>query len=113
LSVAVFIFCCAVYAFRKFKRRPQIIRPILTLSFLVVLQIALGALTLWTQRGGAEIAYFEPVPLVTTLHQANGSLILGVSFLLCLRSFHLSGQSRAGGVAKKSLVEKKDYALQV
>lgn len=113
ILVAVFIFGCALYALRNFRDNRLVLRPLLALCFLVLLQISLGALTIWTQRGGPDFVYYEPVPLITTLHQANGALILGISFLLCLRSFHLRGHPINEGATPKSLVEKKDYALQV
>ncbi len=53
--------------------------PSLVLLTLLVVQIFLGALTVWSGKG-IEVA---------TAHVATGALLLGVSVIICLRSFQL------------------------
>ncbi len=69
----------------------RLVRPALLLTFLLILQIALGAHVIWLAKA----------PLPTTLHVLNGALILCTALLLALRAsrlrprgFHINGFSR-------------------
>ena len=50
------------------------------LDFLVVVQIMLGAITIWTVKG----------PFITSFHVLNGAAVMGLCFLLLLRLSDLS-----------------------
>lgn len=65
----------ALRTFRAFKHVPAFARPAGLLVGLVVVQIALGALTIWTAKG----------VLPTTFHVLNGAVILATSLVLTLR----------------------------
>src|SRR6266404_2932463 len=56
-------------------------RPALGLFLLLVLQICLGALTIWSGRG----------VLPTTSHVAIGAAVLATSLTLTLRAYHILG----------------------
>jgi heme A synthase len=60
----------------RFRGEPALTRPAALLGTLVVLQIALGATTVWTQK--------SVVP--TTLHVLTGALVLATSLVLTLRT---------------------------
>jgi cytochrome c oxidase assembly protein subunit 15 len=57
-------------------RRSDLLKPALTMAFLVLLQVTLGALIVWTER----------VDFVATAHVAVGSLLVATSLVLTLRS---------------------------
>ena len=62
---------------RSYSDSPLLLRPAVLMLILLVIQIALGALTVWTAKA--------VVP--TTAHVATGALVLGTSLLLTLRAF--------------------------
>jgi heme a synthase len=59
-------------------------RPALLMLGLVLIQIALGAFTVWTAKS----------VIITTAHVANGALILGTSLLLTLRAYGMVAKRR-------------------
>ena len=60
---------------------------VLALDLLVVVQVTLGALTVWSRKA----------PYITSVHVLTGALILGTCMLLVLRSHpvRLTGRPRA------------------
>ncbi len=76
LVVAGFIVWTVARIFRHFRDETLLRRPAMILSLALVLQLLLGALTIWTQKAVTP----------TTAHVATGALILGTSLALALRS---------------------------
>jgi protoheme IX farnesyltransferase len=74
LVVIAAIAALNVVAWRKAQRR--LLPSIIALNALLVVQVALAAFTIWTQRS----------PIITSLHVAVGASLLGWSTLLALRS---------------------------
>ena len=72
----------------------QLLRPALTLSGLLLVQLTLGALTIWTRRA----------VLPVTAHVAVGAAVLATSLFLTLRSVHLLSFP-TGTHARHSLTE--------
>jgi cytochrome c oxidase assembly protein subunit 15 len=62
---------------RSYSYYPLLLRPARTMLVLVVVQISLGAATVWTAKA----------LLPTTAHVLTGALVLGTSFLLTLRAY--------------------------
>jgi cytochrome c oxidase assembly protein subunit 15 len=60
-------------------REPRLMRPAILAAVLVVVQVTLGALTVWTQKA----------VLPTTVHVAVGAALLATTFLLALRTSRL------------------------
>jgi cytochrome c oxidase assembly protein subunit 15 len=79
LLVTVAICWTVVRIFRHHRHERRLLRPALLLAFVLVLQLTLGALTIWTQKA----------VLPTTAHVATGALILGTSLVLVLRTYQL------------------------
>lgn len=65
--------------FRKHRQEGLLLSPALLLTCAIILQITLGALTIWTQKAVTP----------TTLHVATGALILGTSLTLAIRAQQL------------------------
>jgi len=78
LMVAAVAALVAVTAIRQRAERPLLV-PALGVFALVILQIGLGAFTVWSAKA--------VVP--TTLHVLNGALVLSTSLVLALRSFRM------------------------
>ena len=57
----------------------MLLRPAAVMIGLLLIQLTLGAFTIWTEKA----------PLIATTHVAVGALILGTSFLLTLRAFSM------------------------
>lgn len=76
LCVALAVGWVVVRMLARFRDEPALARPALLLGALVVVQIALGATTVWTQKA--------VVP--TTLHVLTGALVLATSLVLTLRT---------------------------
>lgn len=64
---------------RQHAEERQLLRPALTLVGLLLVQLTLGALTIWTRRA----------VLPVTAHVAVGAAVLATSLFLTLRSVHL------------------------
>jgi cytochrome c oxidase assembly protein subunit 15 len=84
LAVAVFV----VHLFRTYPRETRFREPGLLLFVLLLVQMLLGALTVWTGKP-MEIA---------TAHVAVGALLLGTSVLLTVRSYQLYKVPEVSGV---------------
>lgn len=71
------------------------------LAMLTLAQMGLGILTVLTER----------LPVMTTLHQANGALLFGAAYLIVLRSY---ATGRGGEAVAKDRKEGRsgEYALQ-
>ena len=79
LLVAILIVTNAAHVFKTFRTEPKMREPALVLLVLLLVQLFLGALTVWTGKG-VEVA---------TAHVATGALLLGVSVVLSVRAYHL------------------------
>ncbi len=77
--------------------------PLRVMGGLVLFQIALGALTIWTQRA----------VLPTTAHVAVGAALLATSLLVTLRSYASWGEPIRGEVPRSMSVDPGDRARQV
>jgi cytochrome c oxidase assembly protein subunit 15 len=62
---------------RSYSDSRLLFRPALSMLILLVIQVTLGALTVWTAKA----------VIPTTAHVATGALVLGTSLLLTLRAF--------------------------
>lgn len=71
---------------RQFRGEAALWHPALLLAGLVLLQIMLGALTIWTRRA----------VLPMTAHVAVGAAVLATSLVLALRSYRLVGSPGRG-----------------
>lgn len=82
--MALVIFCFVIFlnlkAFQVCKKNAKVMKTIYILDVILLLQITLGALTVWTHKA----------PYITSLHVANGAAMLGISVLLSLRSLPLT-----------------------
>jgi cytochrome c oxidase assembly protein subunit 15 len=79
---------------RQHAEKRQLLWPALTLGGLLLVQLALGALTIWTRRA----------VLPVTAHVTVGAAVLATSLFLTLRSGHLLG-FRAGTHERHFLTE--------
>ena len=77
--VALCVATTAAVALRTHRDQPLLLGPAVLLPCLVVAQILLGGITVWSAKA--------VVP--TTLHVLNGAVILSTSLMLLLRSFQL------------------------
>ena len=77
LVVSLLIFWTAWLAFKRRQSHPDLWRTALWLCALVLVQVALGAVTIWTTKH----------PYITSVHVAVGAAVLGLSILLALRSW--------------------------
>ena len=60
-----------------YRQHSRLLRPIVALAVLLILQLTLGAFTVWSSKA----------VYITTFHVATGAVILGTSFLLTIRAF--------------------------
>ncbi len=84
---AVLVTAMIVWTFvqiaRSYSDHPLLFRPAAGMLALVVVQLTLGALTVWTAKA----------VLPTTAHVLTGALLLGTSFLLTLRAYAMVGRT--------------------
>jgi heme a synthase len=85
LAVAILIVWTVTRIARRHRDEPLLMRPATGLLVLLVLQITLGALTIWTRRA----------VLPTTAHVAVGAAVLATSFVLTIRAARLTRTGRA------------------
>ncbi len=88
LVVATMIVWTFSRIYSHYSHHRLLFRPAMTMLALLVLQIALGAFTVWTAKG----------VLPTTAHVATGALILGASFLLTLRAFGMVSKRQPAAI---------------
>ena len=79
LAVATLVVWTVARVLRFYRNEPALRRPAISLLLLLVAQISLGAVTIWSGR--------EVVP--TTAHVAVGAGVLATSLILTLRAYHL------------------------
>jgi cytochrome c oxidase assembly protein subunit 15 len=70
---------------RSYSDHALLFRPALTLLVLLIVQVCLGAVTVWTAKA----------VLPTTAHVVTGALVLGTSFLLTLRAYAMMSPRRS------------------
>jgi heme a synthase len=84
LAVSAMIIWTVARVLRSRREFQEVRRPALALILLLVLQVSLGALTIWSQRA----------VLPTTSHVAIGAALLATSLTLTIRAYHLFGGAR-------------------
>jgi len=84
---AVIVTAMIVWTFsriaRSYSDHSLLFRPALAMLVLVIVQLTLGALTVWTAKG----------IFPTTAHVLTGALVLGTSFLLTLRAYAMLAEA--------------------
>ncbi len=78
--VTLAILATAGHVYYHHRARRELLRPAAVLTGLVLVQISLGALVIWT---GLQ-------PIVNTAHVVNGALVLATSLVLTLRSHRIA-----------------------
>jgi heme A synthase len=93
--VAVHVVLLAVRVFRKHPDQPRLSRPSRVLVGLLIVQLALGVGAYLVRFTGMALAVtpFGQVA-VTTTHVVVGSLMLGTSVVLLLRTYRLPDGSK-------------------
>jgi len=79
--VTCFIVWTCVHVMRSYSDRRELLRPARALLGLLILQLTLGAITIWTER--------EVIP--TTAHVAIGAAVLATALMLTIRTWRLYG----------------------
>jgi cytochrome c oxidase assembly protein subunit 15 len=79
LMVTILVIWTVARILRHYRDEKKLFRPALLLIGALVVQLALGAFTIWTQKA----------VIITTAHVAMGALILGTSLVLALRTYQL------------------------
>lgn len=93
VAVTLIVAALALMAFRRRASHPALWRTTLWLCGVVVVQIALGAFTIWTVKH----------PYVTSVHVVTGAGVLGLATLLALRAWPLSAaESVSGGASSRA-----------
>jgi cytochrome c oxidase assembly protein subunit 15 len=77
LFVTVMILWTLVRICSQYSDQRRLFWPVLVMALLLMVQLTLGAFTVWTQKS----------VLVTTFHVVNGAVILGLSVLLTLKAY--------------------------
>ena len=77
LLVTTMIAWTLIRILSSYRRHSRLFRPIMIMAGLLIVQLTLGALTIWSSKA----------VMFTTFHVANGAVILGVSVFLTLRAF--------------------------
>ena len=95
VAVAACVAWTVLRVLARHRKDAWLFRPALALSGLVLAQLVLGALTIWTQRG----------VLVTTAHVAGGAGVLAASLTLTLRASRLAAWP--GPVAAREAVRRQ------
>jgi heme a synthase len=92
LVVSALIIWTVARVLRSRREFAELRRPALALIVLLILQVSLGAFTVWSQRA----------VLPTTSHVAIGAAVLATSLTLTIRAYHLFGWVRGGEVSRAS-----------
>ncbi|WP_089940975.1 COX15/CtaA family protein [Candidatus Entotheonella palauensis] len=87
LVVAIAISWTVARVLNAFRSEAQLRRPAMALFALIMLQLTLGALTIWTQRAVTPM----------TAHVAVGAAVLATSVILALRTARLVGSGASQG----------------
>ncbi len=77
LLVTLMVSWTLIRILSTYRNHTRLVRPILIMASLVVVQVTLGAFTIWSRKA----------VMITTFHVATGAVILGISVLLTLRAF--------------------------
>jgi cytochrome c oxidase assembly protein subunit 15 len=81
VAVAILVLWTVTRIFRRYRDRPELTRPALLLTVLLLTQVTLGALTIWSGRA----------VLPTTTHVTIGAAVLATSLALTIRIRALGG----------------------
>jgi heme a synthase len=81
VAVSICVLWTAARVYRSYRDRPELTRPALLLIVLLLMQLTLGALTIWSGRA----------VLPTTTHVAIGAAVLATSLALTIRLRALGG----------------------
>jgi cytochrome c oxidase assembly protein subunit 15 len=92
LVVSAMIIWTVARVLRSQPEFPELRRPALALILLLLLQVSLGVLTIWSQRA----------VLPTTSHVAIGAAALATSLTLSIRAYHLFGRAPRGKLSRAS-----------
>jgi cytochrome c oxidase assembly protein subunit 15 len=92
IAVSAMVIWTVVRVLRTHADEAQLRRPALALILLLVLQVCLGALTIWSGRA----------VLPTTSHVAVGAAVLATSLTLTIRAYHIFGLPRHNAVEHAS-----------
>jgi heme a synthase len=90
--VSAMIIWTVARVLRSGREFPELRRPAFALILLLLLQVSLGAFTIWSQRA----------VLPTTSHVAIGAAVLATSLTLAMRAYHLFGWARRGERSRAS-----------
>lgn len=80
VAVTLMVLVALAYVRSRHGAEAALVRPARLAAALVVVQVTLGALTIWTGKG----------VLPTTAHVAGGAAVLATTFTLALRARHLT-----------------------
>lgn len=81
VAVSIFVLWTVARIFLRYRERPELTRPALLLLALLLMQVSLGAMTIWSGRA----------VLPTTAHVAIGAAVLATSLALTIRIRALGG----------------------
>ncbi len=87
--VTALVLVCGFRAWGLYGEVPAIRRGGIILLLLVVAQLALGVVALVLRPGVGETATMAAA-FMTTLHQANGAVLLATAVVLCVRIWRLA-----------------------
>jgi cytochrome c oxidase assembly protein subunit 15 len=90
VAVSMLVLWTVTLIFRRYRHRPELTRPALLLIVLLLTQVTLGALTIWSGRA----------VLPTTTHVAIGAAVLATSLALTIRIRALGGLAWRAEAAK-------------
>ena len=90
IVVTFFILWTVIRVLRFHRGEPRLWHPALLLPLLLLAQISLGALTIWSSRA----------VLPTTAHVAIGAAVLATSLTLAIRAYAIGGLASASKAAK-------------
>ena len=94
IVVAILIFTLNIKTLRQYKSEKSFRTPALIGMLLVLVQITLGAITIWSAKE----------PNWTSLHVVNGAAVLMTQFILALRVHHQLRANEAGATQATSRV---------
>jgi len=98
--VALFVIWTVVRVMRFYRDETRMVRSALALIALLILQVTLGAITIWSGRA----------VLPTTAHVAVGAAVLATSLVLTIRAYAMGGLAAAAEAAK--LAGEPDHAME-
>lgn len=91
--VTVMVVWTVARVLRTHRDEPGLRHPALGLFLLLVMQICLGAITIWSGRA----------VIPTTSHVLIGAAVLATSWTITIRAYHVYGIERRGGTAQAVL----------